>query len=92
MIDEAFQHDCVLVCNDLPNSIINGLSLEKHDPLDLKIARQDHHLYLDYLRQTGLKVVEITPDENYPDCVFVEDVVIAIKNRLFLGNLLAKSR
>ena len=84
--------DYVLVCNDLPNSVVNGQSLEEHEPMDLEKAKIGHQMYLTYLRESGLKLIEISPDENYPDCVFVEDLVIAVKNRLYLGNLSSKTR
>ena len=92
MSDGLSQYDCALVCSDLPNSVINGQSLEEHEPINLEVARKDHQAYLNYLRSTGLKLIEIHPDEHFPDCVFVEDIVIALGNKLFLGNLSAKTR
>ena len=44
MTVDAFQHDCVLVCNGLPNSISNGLSLEEHEPINLENAKKDHQV------------------------------------------------
>ena len=92
MSNENFQYNYALVCNNLPNSVLNGQSIEEHDPINLETARNDHQMYLNYLRECGLKLIEINPDENFPDCVFVEDVAIAVKNRVFLGNLSSKTR
>ena len=92
MSGELLNNDCVLVCNDLPDSVVNGQSLEEHEPINLEVARRDHKAYLNYLRESGLRLIEIEPDENFPDGVFVEDVVIAVGNKLFLGNLSAKTR
>lgn len=81
-----------LVCKTIPNSLMNGLSLEAHEPLDLKKAKEQHELYLNYLTESNVKLVEIEPDDAYPDCVFVEDTAIAIDNRILITNPGAESR
>jgi dimethylargininase len=81
-----------LVCNTIPKSINNGLSIESHEPVDYELTRQQHDFYLDKLRQCGLKLVFVDCNEAYPDCVFVEDTCVAIRNRLFITNPGAETR
>lgn len=62
-VSKCFEYEYALVCNDLPDSILNGLSLEDHDPVDLAAAKKQHSEYLQYLRDSGLKLIEIGPQE-----------------------------
>ena len=39
-------------------------------------AKKQHEAYVKCLRDTGLDVIELPPDESHPDCVFVEDTAI----------------
>lgn len=79
-------YEYALVCRDLPKSLVNGLSMDKHDPIDLVAAEDQHTKYLEYLEQSGLKLIEIKAQEEFPDCVFVEDTAIAVDNRIFITN------
>ena len=87
-----FNFEFALVCSGLPDSLVNGLSLEKHEPINLELARQQHENYLLNLKKSGLKLITIEPNELYPDCVFVEDTAIAINNRIFITNPGAETR
>lgn len=92
-MSSEIKYNYALVCRNLPNSLINGLSLDnQHEPVDIEEARKQHKAYIDYLEESGLKLIEIEPDENHPDCVFVEDVAVAHKNKIYLPNLFAKTR
>ena len=57
-----------LVCNDIPNSLVNGLSLTQHEPVSLETARQQHKAYLTHLRESNVKLIEIEPNEAFADC------------------------
>ncbi|MCL4131614.1 UNVERIFIED_CONTAM: hypothetical protein GTU68_056616, partial [Idotea baltica] len=39
-------------------------------------ARKQHQNYVSQLRTIGLDVIELPPDENHPDCLFVEDTAV----------------
>ena len=39
-----------------------------------------------------MKLIRIDGQEEFPDCVFVEDTAIAVKNRVFIANLSAPTR
>jgi dimethylargininase len=87
-----FEYKYALVCKYVPDSIKDGLSLKKHDGIDVDKAREEHRLYLDCMKSIGLKLIEIEGKEEYPDCVFVEDCVIMINNKAFITNPGAISR
>ena len=87
-----FKHKFALVCNGIPNSLVNGLSLEEHEQIDLEKARQQHLVYLNELQKLGVSLIAVEPDEAYPDCVFVEDTAVALGNRVFITNPGALSR
>ena len=91
-MSNEIKYNYALVCRNVPSSLINGLSLGEHEPVDLDKAKKHHKEYIDYLKESGLRLIEIEPDENHPDCVFVEDVAVAYKNRIYLPNLFAKTR
>lgn len=91
-VSNFFEYGYALVCNNLPSSMINGLSLEDHDPVDIPHAKKQHSNYLKNLRESGLRLIEIEPQEEFPDCVFVEDTAIALGNKIFISNPGAISR
>lgn len=89
---DYFQYTHALVCEDVPKSITNGLSLDEHEPVDFEMAKKQHQVYLQYLENSGIKLIKISSNENHPDCVFVEDTCIALGNKIFITNPGAESR
>jgi dimethylargininase len=85
-------HNYALVCETIPKSIVNGLSLEKHEPVNFERAKSQHKAYLNALKQCGINLISVEPNEIYPDCVFVEDTCVAVLNRIFITNPGAESR
>lgn len=85
-------YEFALVCRGVPKSLVNGLSLSDHEPIDLEKAISQQESYKEALIKCGLKLIEIEEDELFPDCVFVEDVAVAVKNRVFITNPGAESR
>jgi dimethylargininase len=47
-------------------------------PIDLPLARQQHEQYVQALRQLGCQVIELPPEADLPDSVFVEDTAIIL--------------
>ncbi|KAI8334003.1 hypothetical protein BC941DRAFT_433572 [Chlamydoabsidia padenii] len=43
------------------------------NPIDIKLAKTQHDLYVDTLKKHIPTVIEVETDENHPDCSFVED-------------------
>lgn len=66
----AFRYTHAVVCR-IP------LSLRSRTPaLDVDEAKRQHENFVRLLRELGLDVIELPPDENLPDCVFVEDTAV----------------
>jgi dimethylargininase len=57
-------------------SFASGLSSAAEGPPDLNLALAQHAAYVQALRQSGLRVTPLEPDEAYPDGTFVEDTAI----------------
>ncbi|MEE3276425.1 MAG: arginine deiminase family protein, partial [Candidatus Thermoplasmatota archaeon] len=53
-------------------------------PTDVSDARRQHSAYIAALRGFGVDVTELGPDEEHPDCIFVEDLAIVLDNRVLL--------
>ena len=45
-MSKNFNFEFALVCKNLPLSLVNGLSLTQHDPVDLNKAKEQHENYL----------------------------------------------
>ncbi|OQV13199.1 putative N(G),N(G)-dimethylarginine dimethylaminohydrolase 1 [Hypsibius exemplaris] len=54
----------------IPRSASTGASI------DIGKAREQHRVYVETLRKLGMDVWELEPDDNHPDCTFVEDIAI----------------
>ncbi|XP_019864781.1 N(G),N(G)-dimethylarginine dimethylaminohydrolase 1 isoform X1 [Aethina tumida] len=65
----AFRYTHAVVCR-LP------LSLKTRSKIDLDEAKKQHENYVRLLRELGLDVIELPPDESLPECVFVEDTAV----------------
>lgn len=52
------------------------LSLRTRGEIELEEAKKQHEAYVRLLRELGLDVIELPPDEALPECVFVEDTAI----------------
>lgn len=65
----AFRYTHAVVCR-IP------LSLRTRGQIELEEAKKQHESYVRLLRELGLDVIELPPDEQLPECVFVEDTVV----------------
>jgi len=52
------------------------LSLRTRGEIELEEAKKQHENYVRLLRELGLDVIELPPDESLPECVFVEDTAV----------------
>ncbi|ENN77554.1 N(G),N(G)-dimethylarginine dimethylaminohydrolase 1 [Dendroctonus ponderosae] len=52
------------------------VSLRTRGQIDLEEAKKEHEGYVRLLRELGLDVIELPPDEALPECVFVEDCAV----------------
>lgn len=57
-------------------SLVDGLTSANLGTVDFDKALAQHEAYADALRQCGLDVVVLPPDDRYPDSVFIEDTAL----------------
>jgi dimethylargininase len=60
--------------------------------IDVGLAKEQHRQYVSTLKESGLSVVELSPLEDFPDSVFLQDPAILGSRRTVLGRLSEKSR
>ena len=60
--------------------------------IDVGLARKQHGAYCEILRELGLTLIEIDPDDSFPDCCFVEDTAIVTRDKAIITCMGAESR
>lgn len=73
-------------------SLVHGLSSANVGIPDYELALIQHAKYIDALKECGLEVLVLKPDEEYPDSTFVEDVALLTKHCAIITNPGATSR
>ena len=77
----------------VPNSFTDALAnFFGSGPSDVGLARLTHKAYCSTLEDNGVKVTVIPADDDYPDCIFVEDQAVIIDGHVLLPALMAPSR
>lgn len=64
----------------------------ERQPIDFDLARLQHQQYESVLSSCGCRVVSLSPEVDYPDSVFVEDVAIVLDELAIITNPGAASR
>lgn len=59
-------------------SFLNALS-ENPQPINVSLAQQQHVVYVAALREAGVKVTTLQPDERFPDACFMQDPAMVIR-------------
>ena len=81
------------ICRAIPRSFVDALSMHGTDEsIDIAKAQQQHENYVQVLQQHVATVTCLPALEDYPDCAFVEDTVVAIGTTCCLTRLGAHSR
>jgi len=60
--------------------------------IDLHLAKEQHRQYVSALKESGLRVVELSPLEDFPDSVFMQDPAILGSRRTVIGRFGEASR
>lgn len=60
--------------------------------IDLSKALEQHAMYCDTLRELGLEVLTLPPDEDHPDACFVEDTAVVHGGKALICRAGAESR
>lgn len=75
-----------LVC--LPaDTLDQGLRMKNLGEVDIKEAQRQHRAYCGALREFDFSLVQLPPDNRYPDSVFVEDPAVITKDTLIITRL-----
>jgi dimethylargininase len=61
-------------------------------PIDIRLAREQHLRYCSALRGAGLGLIKIESDDRFPDCVFVEDTAVVVGGKAIIAEMAAESR
>jgi dimethylargininase len=61
-------------------------------PVDLALALEQHAAYVAALRTLGVAVIELPPDDRYPDSCFVQDPAFVLDGILVVGRAGTPSR
>lgn len=70
-------------CSQLPDSYATA-ALGVTEKVDMDLARVQHTAYVEALKSVVPYVKVLPADENYPDCVFVEDPAIIVGGHALL--------
>ncbi|MGY5878671.1 MAG: arginine deiminase family protein [Candidatus Thorarchaeota archaeon] len=63
-----------------------------HHTLNMELALEQHKMYRRTLADFGLDLIELEPDNVYPDACFVEDTVVVHENRAMITRMAKESR
>jgi dimethylargininase len=80
------------IVRDVPDSISAGITNADLGRPDAEKAREQHRSYVAALKDCGLEVIMLDPDERYPDSVFVEDTAVVTDRCAIVTNPGAASR
>jgi len=73
-------------------AMVNGISSADLGKPDYQTALIQHEDYIEALKECGLQVMVLPPDENFPDSTFVEDAALMTPHCAVLTNPGAPSR
>lgn len=75
------------------DSYRRALSSQQPPPtIDVALARRQHAAYCAALREAGLELIELPPDEAHPDACFVQDTAVVYGTLAVMARLGAESR
>jgi dimethylargininase len=72
--------------------MVHGISAANLGKPDYTLALKQHKDYIHALKQCGLKVTALDPDENFPDSTFIEDACLMTPRCAVITNPGAASR
>jgi len=92
-VAEYFQFQRAIV-GTLPCSFVTQSlrSKEPSKPVDLENAKQQHSIYVSELKKLIPIVVQIPPDERFPDSVYVEDPVVVHEGTALIAQMKPDTR
>ncbi|WP_457553457.1 dimethylarginine dimethylaminohydrolase family protein [Desulfobacula sp.] len=73
-------------------NMVNGISTASLGKPDYNLALKQHKNYIQALKECGLNVIVLDPDENFPDSTFIEDACLITPRCAIITNPGAASR
>lgn len=64
------------IVRGIPDSYDRCIQAPGAGPIDVALARTQHQRYVAFLEGCGLDVTVLDPDDQHPDCCFVEDTAV----------------
>ena len=81
------------IVREVPNTYDKCVKVRKPEKkINVKLAQEQHKLYCDTLKQSGLTLIRVDSDDRFPDCCFVEDAAIVIEDKAIISYMGIKSR
>lgn len=77
------------ICRELPRSFKDCVTAVDNttSPIDISLAFKQHEAYVEVLKKHVRQLVEVPADEAHPDCCFVEDTCVVVKDTAVLNRL-----
>lgn len=75
------------VVRGVPATYDRCIRSDTSEPIDVALAMEQHERYCGVLRSLGIDLIEIAPDERFPDCCFVEDPVLVLDDFVIAANM-----
>jgi dimethylargininase len=85
-------HPTYAIVSTPSDTLPGALRMREGASVNLRTARLQHERYCAALRNFGFSLVWLSPDNRYPDSVFVEDPAVAIEETLVVSRLRRKER
>jgi len=76
----------------VPNTFDRALVSGPRRAINVPLARVQHHTYQRHLASAGYSVEQVPSSDDYPDCVFIEDVAVVIGSTAVITRPGAPSR
>lgn len=92
-VAEHFQYSRAIV-GSVTESFVGGSlrAKEPEEPIDLELARQQHAAYVRELKRLIPEVVQLDPDERFPDFVYVEDPAVVLGDQALITQMRRPTR
>ena len=84
-----------IIVRQPPSSFANALTTSQFtngEKPNYDLALKQHNQYVNTFKELGLNVIVLEPEEEYPDCCFVEDQALIVDNNVFFPITGAPSR
>lgn len=87
-------HYSRVVFGSLTKSFVTGSlrAEEPKEPIDLQKAIRDHEHYIREVKKLVPNTVQIAPDEEFPDLVYVEDPAVVHEGKALITNMIQPTR